>query len=111
METMVKNKAMLKSIRLFFRSLAAILIAVVFTGSGNLFAQTDSASSEVVPNEAMKSVFQQMKKEVKANDTLSSILMIVGVVIIVGVAVYLSFKSGPDDDKKPPFKSPAPKKA
>ncbi len=110
METMVKNKAILRGIRLFFRSLAAILIAVVFTGSGSLFAQTDSASSEAVPNEAMKSVFQQMKKEVKGNDTLSSILMIIGVILIVGVAVYLSFKSGPDE-KKPTVKNAAAKKA
>ncbi|MFN7012761.1 MAG: hypothetical protein ACK4ON_00660 [Bacteroidia bacterium] len=106
---MIKNKAILRSFVLFFRYLAAILIAVVYTGSGTLFAQTDSASTDVVANEAMKSVFQQLKKEVKTNDTLSSILMIIGVALIVVVAVYLSFKSGPED-KKPPFKNAATKK-
>ncbi len=111
MEIKIIKKSIFRSIRLFFRSLGAILIVVVFIGIGSLFAQTDSASSDAVPNEAMKSVFQQMKKEVKSNDTLSSILMIVGVAMIVVVAVYLSFKSGPEDDKKPPFKKPTPKKA
>ncbi len=110
MEAMIKNIAILRSIKLFFRSLAAIVIAVLFTGIGSVFAQTDTSTSNAAPNEAMKSVFQQMKKEVKGNDTLTSILMIVGVALIVGVAVYLSFKSGPED-KKPSYKSPAPKKA
>lgn len=110
MEAMVKNKPIFRSIKLFFRSLVAILIAVVYTGMGSVFAQSDSSATESAPNEAMKSVFQQMKKEVKSNDTLSSILMIVGVALIVGVAVYLSFRSSPED-KKPPFKSPTPKKA
>lgn len=110
MDAMIKNKAILRSINLFFRSLAAILIALVYTGTGTAFAQTDSANTEAAPNEAMKSVFQQIKKEVKGNDTLSSILMIIGVVLIVVIAVYLSFRSGPED-KKPSYKSHAPKKA
>jgi LPXTG-motif cell wall-anchored protein len=110
MKAMDKNKSILRFINLFFRSLVAIVIALFYTGMGSLFAQTDSTEKANVPNEAMKSVFQQMKKEVKTNDTLSSILMIIGVLLIVGVAVYLSFKSGPED-KKPPLKSSAPKKA
>lgn len=110
MEATKNNRAILNSISLLFRSLTAIFIAILFTGVGSVFAQSDSSKSEAVPNEAMKSVFQQMKKEVKGNDTLSSILMIVGVILIVGIAVYLSFRSGPDD-KKPPLKNTAPKKA
>lgn len=110
MEAMIKNKAISRSINLFFRALAAVLIALVYIGTGTVFAQTDSASTEAVPNEAMKSVFQQIKKEVKGNDTLSSILMIVAVALVVGVAVYLSFRSGPED-KKSSYKSSAPKKA
>jgi cytochrome b len=109
MEAIVKNNAALRSIRLFFRSLAAVLIAVLYTGIGSVFAQTDSSTTtDAAPNEAMKSVFQQMKKEVKGNDTLSSVLMIVGVAAIVGVAVYLSFKSGPEDK---PSKTTSAKKA
>lgn len=109
MEARKNNRAILRSKSLFFRSLAATFIAVLYTGTGSVFAQSDTSASESEPNEAMKSVFEQMKKEVKENDTLSSILMIVGVMLIVGVAVYLSFRSGPDD-KKPPLKNPAPKK-
>lgn len=110
MQTMGENKSVLRNMSLFFRCLAAICIAVMFTGSGTLYAQTDSTSKEAVPNEAMKSVFQQMKKEVKGNDTLSSILMIIGVLLIVGVAIYLSFKSGPEE-KKASLKNASPKKA
>jgi Ca2+/H+ antiporter len=110
MEAINKNKSILRCINLFFRSLVAIVIALFYTGVGTLFAQTDTVSNVNAPNEAMKSVFQQLKKEVKTNDTLSSILMIIGVILIVCVAVYLSFKSDPND-KKTPLKSSAPKKA
>lgn len=104
----IKNKA-LKSFMRFFRALTAIIIAISYTGLGTVLAQTDTASN-AVPNEAMKSVFQQLKKEVKTNDTLSSLLMIAGVGVVVAIAVYLSFRSG-SDEKKPPLKNAAPKKA
>jgi len=110
MEATNKYKSIMRFINLFLRNLVAIVIALCFTGIGTLFAQTDTVSNVNAPNEAMKSVFQQLKKEVKTNDTLSSILMIIGVILIVGVAVYLSFKSDPED-KKPPLKSSATKKA
>ncbi|MFN4233786.1 MAG: hypothetical protein ACK4IK_03155 [Bacteroidia bacterium] len=103
----VKNNRML----MIFRILAAIIISLLINGGvSSVFAQTDSAENKPVANEAMKNVFQQMKKEVKSNDTLSSILMIIGVVLIVGVAVYLSFKSSPED-KKASIKGTSPKKA
>lgn len=103
----IKNNRML----MIFRLLAAIMISLLITGGvGSVFAQSDSAENKPVANEAMKSVFQQMKKEVKSNDTLSSILMIIGVILIVGVAVYLSFKSSPED-KKTSLKGTSPKKA
>jgi ABC-type uncharacterized transport system permease subunit len=109
MEARITKSPTMRSIRLFFRSLVAILIALLYSGIGSVFAQSDTTNAEKVPNEAMKSVFQQMKKEVKSNDTFSSILMIIGVVLIVGVAVYLSFKSDPED-KKPVIKNSSPKK-
>lgn len=109
MEHLFNKNKVLKSFRRFFRILMAIIIAISYTGLGTVWAQTDSVSN-AEPNEAMKSVFQQLKKEVKTNDTLSSILMILGVILIVIVAVFLSFKSG-SDEKRPRLKNASPKKA
>ena len=71
-----------------------LLLFSMFLGI-NTFAEDSSPAA----NETMKSVFAEVKKDVSSNTNISSILMIVGVIAIVGVAVYLSFNGGEEGEK------------
>jgi TRAP-type C4-dicarboxylate transport system permease small subunit len=56
---------------------------------------TDTAYS----NKTMKSVFKELKHITKTgNATLNSILMILGVVSVVAIAMYLSFRNDPEEE-------------
>ena len=76
-----------------------LLLFSMFLGI-NTFAEDSSPEA----NETMKSVFAEVKKDVSSNTNISSILMIVGVVAIVGVAVYLSFNGAEEGEKSLKFK-------
>ncbi len=56
----------------------------------------DNASGEA--NQTMKNVFKEVKKDVSGSTNISSVLMIIGVVAVVGIAIYLSFNGS--DEKK-----------
>ncbi len=57
--------------------------------------KTDTAFT----NKTMKSVFKELKHITKTgNATLNSILMILGVVSVVGIAMWLSFRADPEEE-------------
>ena len=96
-----------KAITIF--SISALFFLVLsITFSPVAFAQTtDSAASTAqaqttdtaYSNKTMKSVFKELKHITKTgNATLNSILMILGVVSVVAIAMYLSFRNDPEEE-------------
>ncbi|HET6244782.1 MAG: hypothetical protein H0V01_01180 [Bacteroidetes bacterium] len=77
----------MKNLRMFILFLLFLPIQIE-----SVFAEKGQA------NETMKTVFKEVKKDVSGNTNITSILMIVGVVAVVGLAIYLSF-SGSEEKK------------
>ncbi len=72
------------------------LITNIVLFSSKLFAQTDTASvatTDTTINTATKNVFKELGKSVASKDTLSGLFMIVVIILIVILALYLSFRS------------------
>jgi hypothetical protein len=90
--------------------IALFLLVLSITFSPVAFAQTadsstSAASTEVqktdtaFTNKTMKSVFKELKHITKTgNATLNSILMILGVVSVVAIAMWLSFRADPEEE-------------
>ena len=65
------------------------------------FSQTIAESDTTIYNEAPKGVFAELKSILtSSNSNLSTILIIVGVLAIVGVAMYISFKEPEEKTQK-----------
>lgn len=83
----------MKSIKLYnMKNFRQFLLLVLFSLFQIVSSFADNAPGEA--NETMKSVFKEVKKDVSGNTNITSILMIVGVAAIVGLAIYLSFNGG-----------------
>lgn len=68
-----------------------------------LFAQTDSnsvSSSDTAINKTTKTIFQEASKSVGSKDTLTGIIMIILVLAVVVIALYLSFRSPNNANKR-----------
>jgi Na+/proline symporter len=68
-----------------------------------LFAQTDSSAStasDTAINTTTKTIFQEASKSVGSKDTLTGIIMIILVLAVVVLALYLSFKSPNNAQKR-----------
>jgi Na+/H+ antiporter NhaC len=90
METIKKHPKM-KSAGSFLLMICLTLITGNFA-----FAQQEGT------NQTMKEVFKEVKKEVGGSkDNTTPILMIIAVIIIVGVAIYLSFSDSDTKKTKP----------
>lgn len=72
--------------------LVSAVMLLVVSAYAPASAQGTDAQKDTVMNEAMKTVFSEVKKDLKGNETMGSIAMIAGVILIVGIAMYLSFK-------------------
>lgn len=100
----------LKKSTSFFTLIALFLLVALISLSPVAFAQaTDSAASAIntevqktdtaFNNKTMKSVFKELKHITKTgNATLNSILMILGVVSVVAIAMWLSFRNDPEEE-------------
>lgn len=98
-----------KKIRFNYPVLGMILIALMVLLSPAAFSQTSDSTqtttttttqqSDTAVNKTMKSVFGELKKITRqGNATLNSILMILGVITIVAIAMWLSFRSNPEEE-------------
>ncbi|MCC7050760.1 MAG: hypothetical protein IT239_03150 [Bacteroidia bacterium] len=77
----------------FLIFLTTIFLLLFVASKG--FSQEKTATSEE-PNKAMKSVFKELKSD---DSSMGTFLMIGGVVAVVGVAMYMSFKGGDSSPK------------
>lgn len=88
---------------------ALFLLVLSITFSPVAFAQavdsTSAASTEVqktdtaYTNKTMKSVFKELKHITKTgSSTMNSILMILGVISVVAIAMWLSFRADPEEE-------------
>lgn len=71
--------------------------------NSQLFAQNDSsatATSDTAINTTTKTIFQEASKSVGSKDTLTGIIMIILVLAVVVIALYLSFKSPNNSQKR-----------
>ena len=70
-----------------------ILTLIIFLHGSFLGFSQSTVANDTTVNEATKGVFAQLKTELNASGSnLTTILIIVGVLSIVGVAMYISFK-------------------
>ena len=97
-------------IRFNCTALGMLLIAFMLLLSPAAFSQTSDSTqttasttttqqNDTAVNKTMKSVFGELKKITRqGNATLNSILMILGVVSVVAIAMWLSFRSNPEEE-------------
>ncbi len=90
--------------------LALLLLVLSISFSPVAFSQAADSSAAATTtevqntdtaytNKTMKSVFKELKHITKTgNATLNSILMILGVVSVVAIAMWLSFRSDPEEE-------------
>jgi hypothetical protein len=91
-----------------FALIALFLLVISISLSPVCFAQTVDTNSTTTQaqttdtaftNKTMKSVFKELKHITKTgNATLNSILMILGVISVVAIAMYLSFRNDPEEE-------------
>lgn len=82
--------------------LLALMSGMLFVNY-QLFAQTDSnatAPADTAINTTTKTIFQEASKSVGSKDTLTGIIMIILVLAVVVIALYLSFKSPSNTNKR-----------
>ena len=97
-----------KKIASSFSIIALFLLVLTITFSPVAFAQAvDSVATTTEAqktdtafnNKTMKSVFKELKHITKTGSaTLNSILMILGVVSVVAIAMWLSFRTDPEEE-------------
>ena len=89
--------------------IALFLLMLTLTFSPVAFSQTvDTTTATTIEaqktdtaysNKTMKSVFKELKHITKTGSaTLNSILMILGVVSVVAIAMWLSFRTDPEEE-------------
>lgn len=78
------------------------LLSFLLFANLSLFAQSDSSqasNADTAINKTQKTIFQESAKYVE-KDTLTGIIMIICVIAVVIVALYLSFKSPKNSEKR-----------
>jgi hypothetical protein len=80
-----------------------ILLQGLLTGAISFAQEADTAAVDSVGgiNKTTKGVFTELKDIAKTNEsTWTSLFMILMVIVLVGIALWLSFKSSSTDDKR-----------
>jgi len=96
-----KNTNLFALIALFLLVLSISFSPVCFAQAVDTMATTTQAQTTdtAYSNKTMKSVFKELKHITKTgNATLNSILMILGVISVVAIAMYLSFRNDPEEE-------------
>ena len=80
---------------------AIVLMVFTFLNSFlNVCMAQDSTAKSGAMNNTMKQVFAELKSGSEDSAT-GSIIMIIAIAAVVGVALYMSFKSDPSEKPKP----------